>query len=111
MTSPSQVRSTSFTRRLAEDTVSRRGVVFFRNQDISIAEQKQLAQRLGELSGKPASSKLHIHPLHNSEREHGAPDDEVSVISSEEARKYLQSLQARYGLNRKKSLAPQWHTE
>lgn len=92
-------------------SVSQRGVVFFRNQDITIEEQKELAQRLGELSGKPSSSKLHIHPLHNSEREHGAKDDEVSVISAEEAKKYLQSLKARYGLDRKKSLAPQWHSE
>jgi hypothetical protein len=39
-------------------TVSQRGVVFFRNQDISIEEQKTLGQKLGELTGKPASSKV-----------------------------------------------------
>jgi alpha-ketoglutarate-dependent taurine dioxygenase len=94
-------------------TVSQRGVVFFRNQQsLTIAQQKELAQRLGELNGKPESSKLHIHPLHNSEREHGTDDDEVSVISSEEAKKYLQnSMARRYGLEKKKSLAPQWHTD
>jgi hypothetical protein len=39
-------------------TVSERGVVFFRNQDISVEDQKTLGQRLGELTGKPASSKV-----------------------------------------------------
>jgi hypothetical protein len=74
--------------------------------------KKRPARGLGGLSGKPESSKLHIHPLHNSEREHGTDDDEVSVISSEEAQKYLQnSMATRYGLEKKKSLAPQWHTE
>jgi hypothetical protein len=39
--------------------VSQRGVVFFRKQDdITNDIQKELVQRLGELSGKPATSKL-----------------------------------------------------
>lgn len=46
--------------------VSRRGVVFFRKQNIEIEDQKLLAQRLGELTGKPETSKLHVHPLFNS---------------------------------------------
>jgi len=38
--------------------------------------------------------------------------DEVSVISSQEAKKYLQnSMATHYGLEKKKSLAPQWHNE
>ncbi|OAA61706.1 alpha-ketoglutarate-dependent sulfonate dioxygenase [Niveomyces insectorum RCEF 264] len=73
--------------------VSQRGVVFFRNQDINIDDQKLLGQRLGELTGKPATSKLHRHALSNSKRgiavdENGKLDDEVSVISSEQQRKY-----------------------
>lgn len=47
-------------------SVSRRGVVFFRKQNIEIEDQKLLAQRLGELTGKPETSKLHVHPLFNS---------------------------------------------
>lgn len=39
-------------------TVSQRGVVFFCNQDISVEDQKTLGQRLGELTGKPATSKV-----------------------------------------------------
>ncbi|KJA15909.1 hypothetical protein HYPSUDRAFT_207494 [Hypholoma sublateritium FD-334 SS-4] len=59
--------------------VSHRGVVFFKDQNIAIEQQKELATRLGELTGKPATSKLHRHPL--------TPDDavlgeNVTVISS-----------------------------
>lgn len=37
-------------------TVSQRNVVFFRNQDLTVEEQKILGQKLGELTGKPESS-------------------------------------------------------
>lgn len=59
--------------------VSHRGVVFFTDQDIAIEQQKQLGTRLGELSGKPASSKLHKHPISEDTPELGA---DVSVITS-----------------------------
>lgn len=36
--------------------VSQRGVVFFRDQDLSNSSLKVLAQKLGELSGKPKES-------------------------------------------------------
>lgn len=39
-------------------TVSRRSVVFFRNQDINAEDMKVIAQRMGELSGKPETSKV-----------------------------------------------------
>lgn len=69
-------------------TISQRGVVFFRAQDgLDDTLQKELAQRLGELSGKPASSKLHIHPVINAGRDGGGGDDEISVISSRQAKK------------------------
>ncbi|TVY27079.1 putative alpha-ketoglutarate-dependent sulfonate dioxygenase [Lachnellula hyalina] len=72
-------------------TVSQRGVVFFRNQDINIEEQKTLAQKLGELSGKPETSKLHKHAVSNSKRgipvdDKGTLDDEVSIVSSDTPR-------------------------
>lgn len=72
----------------AAQPVSQRGVVFFRAQDgLDDTLQKELAQRLGELSGKPASSTLHIHPVINSNREGGGGDDEISIISSRQAKK------------------------
>ncbi|KAK7214620.1 hypothetical protein V2G26_002623 [Clonostachys chloroleuca] len=73
--------------------VSERGVIFFRTQKITIDQQKFLATKLGELSGKPTTSKLHKHILHNknagiSVDGGGRFDDEVSVISSENMRKF-----------------------
>ena len=55
-------------------------MVFFRGQDLTIDEQKLLGTKLGELSGKPPSSKLHVHPTTEESSELG---DEISVISSE----------------------------
>ncbi|KAK4544701.1 hypothetical protein LTR36_003950 [Oleoguttula mirabilis] len=67
-------------------TISSRGVVFFRKQDnLTNDLQKALIQRLGELSGKPSTSTLHIHPVLNSEDEMGEDreaDNEISTISS-----------------------------
>lgn len=45
-------------------TASRRNVVFFRAQnDMTLELQKELAQRLGKLSGKPAQNQLHVYPF------------------------------------------------
>ena len=62
-------------------------MVFFRAQDsLDDSLQKELAQRLGKLSGKPSSSTLHVHPVLNPGREHGGSDNEISVISSMQAK-------------------------
>ncbi|KAK8019005.1 taurine dioxygenase family protein [Apiospora arundinis] len=69
-------------------TISQRGVVVFRAQhNLTDQLQKQLIQRLGELTGKPTESKLHIHPVLNDTSEFGAGDRQVSVISSAHRRK------------------------
>lgn len=88
-------------------TISRRGVVFFRKQDkITNDLQKELVQRLGQLTGKPETSTLHIHPSVNPSVEFGGDDNEISVISSEQAKKvygkYLQKTQ---------SQRKQWHSD
>ena len=54
--------------------------MFFRDQEITTKQQEQLGTRLGELSGKPATSKLHIHPLTEEFSEFG---DYISVISAD----------------------------
>jgi len=59
--------------------VSQRNVVFLRNQSINVKDQQILAQKLGVLSGKPAESGLHIHPLSLAANQLG---DYVSIISS-----------------------------
>jgi len=80
---------------------------------LNIDDQKLLGQRLGELTGKPATSTLHRHALSNSKRgiavdENGKLDDEVSVISSEQNRKYYREYWTPTG----RRLASQgWHAE
>lgn len=44
--------------RRACSIVSQRGVVFFRSQELSVDDQKILGQKLGELTGKPETSKV-----------------------------------------------------
>ena len=85
-------------------------MVFFRAQDgIDDNLQKELAQRLGELTGKPSSSKLHIHPVSNSGRENGGSDDEISIISSVQAKKIYPGY---FGPTEKKqSSKDQWHSD
>lgn len=87
--------------------VSQRGVVFFRKQDALDDDlQKELIQRLGELSGKPSTSGLHIHPVANSSREHGVKDDEISIISSRERQKLYTDRN-----KRKQSSRGEWHSD
>ena len=93
--------------------VSQRGVVFFRDQSLAIEEQKILGQKLGELTGKPASSGLHRHALANSKRgvsvdENGHLDDEVSVISSEQMNKFYGDPT---GKSFRKIASSGWHNE
>ncbi|KAK2760209.1 hypothetical protein FQN54_002276 [Arachnomyces sp. PD_36] len=92
-------------------TVSQRGVVFFRRQDdLDNDLQKELAQRLGGLAGKPSTSGLHIHPVSNSGREDGGKDDEISVISSKQAKKLYKYRF--FDTNKKKQSSKEaWHSD
>ncbi len=48
-------------------TICERGVVFFRapQDDLTVAEQKQITELLGKLTGRPKEHGLHVHPLYN----------------------------------------------
>ncbi|KAI0974038.1 hypothetical protein F4678DRAFT_395621 [Xylaria arbuscula] len=94
-------------------TVSRRGVVFFRKQDnITNELQKELVQRLGQLSGKPATSGLHIHPVINAGRDRGGRDNEISVISSVQNRKlYSKYRQQQSAWNKPQTRRLEWHSD
>ena len=95
---------------IADFSVSQRGVVFFRKQDnLTNDIQKQLIQRLGELSGKPETSKLHIHPILNSERELGGSDPEISTISSVQHDKLYKKTP--YDQSKKVQGSAQWHSD
>ena len=80
-------------------TISERGVVFLRDQDVSPQQMKELMQRITQAAGcvgppthkrqhadilKPESSGLHVHPLTEAGSELG---DQISVISSEKQKK------------------------
>ncbi|KAH8912993.1 TauD-domain-containing protein [Coniochaeta sp. PMI_546] len=95
-------------------TISQRGVVFFRAQDnLTDDLQKVLVQRLGELSGKPSTSKLHIHPVSNASREDNGKDDEISVISSVQAKKLYSDRFSGLGqlFANRQSAKDQWHSD
>ncbi|KAK3943238.1 taurine catabolism dioxygenase [Diplogelasinospora grovesii] len=92
-------------------TISQRGVVFFRAQaDLTNELQKTLILRLGELTGRPATSGLHIHPILNSERELGGNDPEISTISSVQHNKFYAKT-APDELSPKKQSSAQWHSD
>ncbi|CAK9782962.1 putative taurine dioxygenase [Cutaneotrichosporon oleaginosum] len=59
--------------------VSERGVVFFRDADISTDEQLKLVHALGLLGGKPETSGLHVNPCTAPGQKEG---DEVARISN-----------------------------
>lgn len=90
-------------------TVSQRGVVFFRAQDNLTNElQKQFVQKLGEVSGKPSTSTLHIHPLLNHTSEFGVGDAEISHISSVARKKMFRHEQQP---DKRRYDSAQWHSD
>lgn len=91
--------------------VSQRGVVFFRAQDgLTNDLQKKLILRLGELTGRPKTSGLHIHPILNDSRELGGNDKEISTISSVQHGKLYKRERADQ-LSVKKQYSAQWHSD
>ena len=89
--------------------VSQRGVVFFRAQNnLTDALQKQLVQRLGQLTGKPDTSTLHIHPVLNNTSEFGVNDAQVSTISSLARKKMFRH---EHQPNKRRYDSAQWHSD
>ncbi|KAF4122339.1 Taurine catabolism dioxygenase TauD, TfdA family [Geosmithia morbida] len=92
-------------------TISQRGVVFFRAQDDLTNElQKKLIIRLGELSGRPQSSGLHVHPVLNSEREDGGDDLEISTISSKQYKRLYHNT-SDDGVVKRRPDTELWHSD
>ncbi|TVY15199.1 Alpha-ketoglutarate-dependent taurine dioxygenase [Lachnellula arida] len=91
-------------------TCHRRNVVVFRRQDALDNDlQKVLVQRLGELSGKPSTSKLHIHPTVHVGATEPVKDKEISVIDSTRGRIIFKGVQDRETV--KASNTDQWHSD
>lgn len=79
--------------------------MFFRAQDNLTNElQKKLILRMGELTCRPASHGLHVHPVTNDSREFGDPDPKISTINSE-GRKAL------YKDSAYTEMAAVWHSD
>lgn len=70
--------------------------------------QKQFIQRLGELSGKPAASTLHIHPILNNTSEFGVGDDQISTISSVQRKKLFGNEPHK---NKRRYDSATWHSD
>ncbi|KAF2018534.1 taurine catabolism dioxygenase [Aaosphaeria arxii CBS 175.79] len=91
-------------------TISERGVVFFRAQDnLTNDIQKDLIRRLGQLTTRPETSDLHIHPILNSERDLGGEDPQISTISSVQNKKLYKG--SPYDNRYKNQSSAQWHAD
>ena len=91
--------------------VSRRGVVFFRNQnDMNNDLQKKMIQRMGELVGKPQESTLHIHPVLNPRQAMGGDDLEISTINSRQ-RKAVNGKATPRDLGNARQALESWHSD
>jgi alpha-ketoglutarate-dependent taurine dioxygenase len=73
--------------------------------------QKKFISRLGELTGRPTSSTLHIHPILNNTSEFGVADGEISTISSlYRKNRYINN--ERQGLRRNtRNTEASWHSD
>ncbi|KIJ26533.1 hypothetical protein M422DRAFT_272357 [Sphaerobolus stellatus SS14] len=94
-------------------TISHRGVVFFRNQDLCLADQKEFVNFISELSGRPSSSGLHVHPSFRSPDnepidENGNHDENVYVVSNKAQVKLFKEMPHRGTVT---DAAVGWHTD
>ncbi|CAN9099230.1 unnamed protein product [Alternaria alternata] len=93
-------------------TISERGVVFFRAQDnLTNDLQKSLVHRLGQLTGKPVDSTLHIHPILNNTSEFGVDDAQISTISSLGRKSIFKHEDHRRPSGSRRYDAAQWHSD
>jgi alpha-ketoglutarate-dependent taurine dioxygenase len=91
--------------------VSERGVVFFRKQaSLTDDLQKKFILRLGELTGRPTSSTVHIHPTLNHTNEYGVADGEISRITSQYRKHRPAAQKAGLRKNLRQSEAS-WHSD
>lgn len=87
-------------------------MVFFRSQhNLTDALQKALVHRLGQLTNKPSSSSLHVHPILNSTSEFGVADAEISTISSLQRKKVNNYEENPRQTGSRRYDAAQWHSD
>ncbi|KAF5866244.1 hypothetical protein ETB97_000208 [Aspergillus alliaceus] len=96
-------------------TISRRGLVVFRNQkNLTPAQQKYFTNHLGQLTGNPDTSGVHVHPINHTVHKAGEkPDLEMSTI----ARNPNHMLSKQTGVTggkkqlKEQSVADGWHSD
>jgi alpha-ketoglutarate-dependent taurine dioxygenase len=99
--------------------VSTRGVVFLRDQELSLQEQKTFVQKLGLITGKPKEAGLHIHPSVRAKaevivHEEAQSDPEAFLVSNRLWKKmFMRADSDEDAKMAKKNMngAMQWHTE
>ncbi|RBA13599.1 TfdA family Taurine catabolism dioxygenase TauD [Fusarium proliferatum] len=92
-------------------TISQRGVVVFRAQnELTNDLQKRLILKLGELTGAPRTSSLHIHPVRNNERTLGGKDAQISTISSLQTKNIYTAIE-KDRATMKKANGEGWHSD
>jgi len=101
-------------------TVSTRGVVFLRNQELTLREQKTFVNKLGMLSGKPKEAGLHIHPSVRAKvdevvHEEAQADPEAFLVSNRLWKVFFankkKTPEEEAMEKRNRNGAMQWHTE
>ncbi|KAK0103339.1 hypothetical protein ONS95_005365 [Cadophora gregata] len=93
--------------------ISRRGLCVFRGQgNCTVADQKLLCRKLGQLTTRPATSDLWIHPVNQTQLPDGTLDGEV-MSPSRDAGKKLYTREGGYatGTEKTQSRADGWHTD
>ena len=92
--------------------------MFFRapQDDLTVAEQKQVTDLLGKLTGRPDENGLHFHPLYNDPNNvpmaDGSTDPNIYVINSEAQKKLYATMQSRMSTpTEPRDLAKEWHSD
>lgn len=75
-----------------------------------LSEPPSLILRLGELTGTPKTSRLHIHPVRNNTRDLGGNDAEISKISSVQTKKIYNKIDEDRSTV-KKANGEGWHSD
>ncbi|CAD6578837.1 MAG: hypothetical protein ASARMPRED_008868 [Alectoria sarmentosa] len=95
-------------------TISQRGVCIFPKQDhLTIEDQKLLGRKLGELTCRPHTSGLSIHPLNQTVMPDGTIDAELTTLARDPAKKLYKNQSGFSGGTKvkKQSHADGWHTD
>jgi alpha-ketoglutarate-dependent taurine dioxygenase len=101
--------------------VSTRGVVFLRDQELTLEEQKTFVKKMGWLTGRDKDAGLHIHPSVRAKtdvvvHEEAQNDPEAFLVSNRLwkvffARAEAKSKQEEILMKKNRNGAMQWHTE